>query len=139
MVSLQENKISEREWRKLVGMYNAIEDFDPLAVTNKDRMHRSIVDGIPEYLRGEIWCILCHSKQEKNSHSDGLYLKLIEMDNPEEEHRITKDVTRTFSNYPNISNDTEASGASWNTKAAENSLFNILLAYANYDAQVGYV
>jgi hypothetical protein len=23
-------KISEREWRKLVGMYNTIEDFDPL-------------------------------------------------------------------------------------------------------------
>lgn len=73
------------------------------------------MDGIPEYLRGEIWCILCHAKQEKNSHSEGLYSKLVDMENPEEEHRIGKDVTRTFSNYPNISDDHNDSSASWNT------------------------
>ena len=115
---MHENKVTEREWRKLVGMYNAIEDFDPLAVTNKERIHRSIVEGVPEHLRGDIWCILCHCKQEKNAHSEGLYRKLIEMDNPEEERRITKDVTRTFSNYPNISvenPDSESASASWST------------------------
>ena len=43
---------------------------------------------------------------------------MIEMDNPEEERRITKDVTRTFSNYPNISvenPDSESASASWST------------------------
>lgn len=79
-------------------------------------------------------------------HSENFYWKLVELENPEEEHRIQKDVTRTFTNYPIItqpssstSDDSETIGSSWNTKKGENMLFNILLAYANYDEQVGYV
>lgn len=30
--------ISEREWRKLVGMYSTIDDFDPLQVVNRARV-----------------------------------------------------------------------------------------------------
>ena len=138
-VSQVESPISEREWRKLVGMYNTIEDFDPMNVLGRDKIHASIVAGIPDYLRGEIWCILCNCKQEKSYHSEGLYSKLIDMENPEEEHRIQKDVVRTFTNYPMITEATDESSASWKTKTAENMLSNILLAYANYDTQVGYV
>ena len=135
----QISPIGEREWRKLVGMYDTIEDFDPMALVGRERIHESIVQGIPDYLRGEIWCILCHVKEEKASHSPNFYQKLIEMENPDEEHRIAKDVTRTFTNYPMITESTDESSASWKTKQAENALFNILLAYANYDSQVGYV
>jgi hypothetical protein len=28
--------ITEREWRKFVGMYNTIPDFDPLSMVSKD-------------------------------------------------------------------------------------------------------
>ena len=48
-------------------------------------------------------------------------------------------MTRTFTNYPVTSGDEEEKDSSWNTKKAEDQLFNILLAYANYDTQVGYV
>jgi hypothetical protein len=51
--------ISEREWRKLVGMYNAISDFDPLQIVSRERVKFSIINGIPDSLRGEIWCLLC--------------------------------------------------------------------------------
>ena len=132
--------ISEREWRKLVGMYSTIEDFDPLQAVSRARVKQSLISGIPDYLRGEIWCILCHVKQEKAMHSEDIYWKLVELENPEEEHRIQKDVTRTFTNYPIVtqpstsaSEDEETIGSSWNTKKGENMLFNILLAYANYD------
>ena len=44
--------------------------------------------GIPDSLRGEIWCLLCHVKREKSMHSEDIYRKLIDIENPEEEHRI---------------------------------------------------
>lgn len=131
--------ISEREWRKLVGMYTTIDDFDPLSIVSPERIKKSIIEGIPDSLRGEIWCLLCEVKKTKAKHSEDLYSKLIDLDNPEDEHRIQKDVTRTFTNYPVMSSETEQQENSWNTKDAEDQLFNILLAYANYDTQVGYV
>lgn len=33
-------------------------------------------------------------------HSEDIYWKLVDLENPEDEHRIQKDVTRTFTNYP---------------------------------------
>ena len=63
-------------------------------------------------------------------HSPDIYEKLISLDNPEEEHRIQKDVTRTFTNYP-MTNDKVDS--SWDTTKGQDMLFNVLLAFANYD------
>ena len=77
------SKISEREWRKLVGMYNTIEDFDPLSIVSKDRVKKSILTSIPDSLRGEIWCMLCHVNKEKSLHSDDIYYKLIDLENPD--------------------------------------------------------
>ena len=131
--------ISEREWRKLVGMYNTIDDFDPLSIVSADRIKKSVIDGIPDSLRGEIWCLLCEVKKTRSKHSEDIYWKLIDLDNPEDEHRIQKDVTRTFTNYPVMSGEEENVENKWNTKDAMDQLFNILLAYANYDTQVGYV
>lgn len=131
--------ISEREWRKLVGMYNTIDDFDPLTLVSSERIKKSVIEGIPDSLRGEIWCLLCQVKKQRAKHADDIYQKLIDLENPEDEHRIQKDVTRTFTNYPVPSGEEEEKDQSWNTKKAEDQLFNILLAYANYDTQVGYV
>jgi hypothetical protein len=124
--------VSEREWRKLVGMYNTIMEFDPLQIVNKERVRKTILVGIPDSLRGEIWCMLCRVKREKSIHSEKLYQKLISLDNPEEEYRIQKDVTRTFTNYPVVSTDEDKTGT-WDTEKGQQMLFNVLLAYANYD------
>jgi hypothetical protein len=83
-------------------MYNTIYDFDPLSIVDEKRVKESLIMGIPDSLRGEIWCLLCHVKREKSMHSDDIYSKLIDIENQEEEHRITKDVKRTFTNYPMV-------------------------------------
>ena len=128
--------VTEREWRKLVGMYNAILDFDPLQIVSKERVRKSLLVGLPDSLRGEIWCMLCRVQREKSMHSPEIYAKLIDLDNPEEEHRIQKDVTRTFTNYPMTENKVDHS---WDTEKGQSMLFNVLLAFANYDTQIGYV
>ena len=66
-----------------------------------------------------------------------MYEKLTEMENLKDEYMIKKDVTRTFTNYPMVASE-EKKDDSWNTKAGEEMLFHILLAYANYDTQTGY-
>ena len=134
----QVEPISEREWRKLVGMNNTIPDFEPMQTVSLERIQKSMMEGLPASLRGEIWCIVCHVKREKQMHAQDIYLKLIDLDNPEEEHRIQKDVTRTFSNYP-VSGQECDQDASWNNQIGQQMLFNVLLAYANYDSQIGYV
>ena len=125
--------VSEREWRKLVGMYNTIVEFDPLQIVSKDRVRKTLLVGIPDSLRGEIWCMLCRVQREKQMHSEGIYQKLIDCDNPEEEYRIQKDVTRTFTNYPIVGNSQEKD-STWDTDKGQQMLFNVLLAYANYDS-----
>lgn len=134
----QVEPISEREWRKLVGMNNTIPDFEPMQSVSMERIQKSMMEGLPASLRGEIWCIVCHVKREKQMHAQDIYSKLLDLDNPEEEHRIQKDVTRTFSNYP-VSGQECDQDASWNNQIGQQMLFNVLLAYANYDSQIGYV
>ena len=46
-------------------------------------------------------------------HAPGFYQKLLTIENPEDEHRIQKDVTRTFSNYP-VSGQEGDNDSSWN-------------------------
>jgi hypothetical protein len=75
--------------------------------------------------------MLCRVQREKSMHSETLYQKLIELDNPDEEYRIQKDVTRTFNNYPIIGSDDKT--GTWDTDKGQQMLFNVLLAYANYD------
>lgn len=65
--------ITEREWRKLVGMNNAIPEFDPIQSLNKERVRKSILSNLPDSLRGEIWCMICQVKRERNSHAPGFY------------------------------------------------------------------
>mmetsp|Transcript_6705 Transcript_6705/g.11259 ORF Transcript_6705/g.11259 Transcript_6705/m.11259 type:complete len:206 (+) Transcript_6705:615-1232(+) len=65
--------ISEREWRKLVGMHNTIAEFDPLQSVSPARIRKSLAVGIPDSLRGEIWCMLCCVQREKQSHSADIY------------------------------------------------------------------
>jgi hypothetical protein len=82
--------------------------------------------------------MICQVKREKAMHAPGFYFKLLEIENPEDEHRIQKDVDRTFNNYP-MSGSASDNDNSWNQDKGKEMLYNVLLAYANYDSQIGYV
>ena len=94
--------LSNKEWNTLVGIYKTDDNFDPLQVVDRERVRKSLLNGIPPNLRGDIWCMLCRCQREKDSHGEGLYKKLCDplVANPQDEHRIKKDVGRTFTNYP---------------------------------------
>ena len=63
-------------------------------------------------------------------HSDNLYQKLIEFSNDEDEKQIQKDINRTMAELQLWPED---------SKGGNNKLYNVLLAYSNYDNEVGYV
>lgn len=59
-----------------------------------------------------------------------MFFKLLEFENPDAEHMISKDISRTLSDLQMWRED---------LKAGNNKLFNVLKAYANYDNEVSYV
>ena len=63
-------------------------------------------------------------------HSSTLYPKLTQFSNDDVENMIKKDVDRTMSELGLWRED---------YKCGNNKLFNVLLAYANYDNEVSYV
>ena len=51
--------LSNQEWNTLVGIYRTDDFFDPLQVVSRERVRKSLLNGIPANLRGDIWCMLC--------------------------------------------------------------------------------
>jgi len=76
-------------------------------------------------------------------HGEGMYQKLLDpsLANPDDEIRIRKDIGRTFNNYPETLKYLKSENKNFNWKSEEGlkMLYNVLLAYANYDTQIGYV
>ena len=87
--------------------------------------------------------MLCRCNREKASHDPGLYHKLLDksMCKNNDEMRIRKDISRTFTNYPESLQALECQGKgfNWRSEEGQKMLYNVLLAYANYDSQIGYV
>ena len=79
-------------------METTMPEFDLMEAMDYKRLRKSILTKIPDSLRGEIWCMICQVKREKASHAPGFYEKLLTFENEENEHRIQKDVDRTFNN-----------------------------------------
>ena len=135
--------ISYHEWNTLVGIYKEDVNFDTLQVVERERIRKSLLNGIPSNLRGDIWCMLCRCNREKAMHGEGMYKKLADpsIANKNDEHRIRKDVGRTFTNYPASLKYLECEGKdfNWKSEAGQQMLYNVLLAYANYDSEIGYV
>jgi hypothetical protein len=98
--------LSINEWSTLVGIYRSSDHselgFDPLQIVSRERVRKSIINGIPPNLRGDIWCMLCRCQREKDMHGEGMYQKLQDtsISNPQNIIQIKKDITRTFTNYP---------------------------------------
>ena len=42
---------------------NLITDFELESYVSKERVRQSIVSGVPDSLRGEIWCLLCQAEK----------------------------------------------------------------------------
>jgi hypothetical protein len=135
--------LSINEWITLVGIYKGDDHFDPLQVVSRERVRKSILNGMPPNLRGDIWCMLCRCQREKDMHEEGLYKKLIDpsLCDPANLLQIKKDIGRTFTNYPQDLKYLECQGKDFNWKSdqGQQMLLNVLTAYANYDSQIGYV
>lgn len=131
--------IPEQEWSTLIAIAKQSDNFDPLMVVSRERVRKSLLNGIPPELRGHIWCMLCRSQREKDMHGEGMYIKLKDpsIANAEDVHRIKKDVNRTFNNYPDYK--PLEGHIDWRSEEAQQMLFNILVAYSNYDSRIGYV
>jgi hypothetical protein len=116
---------------------------DPLQFVRRERVRKSLLNGIPPSLRGEIWCMLCRCQRERDMHGAGMYEKLCDVSiaNKTDEHRIRKDIGRTFTNYPSSLEILQCEGKdfNWKSEAGQKMLYNVLLAFANYDSQIGYV
>lgn len=72
-----------------------------------------------------------------------MYQKLadVKIATHENSSQIKKDITRTFTNYPATLKYLQCQGKdfNWKSERGQNMLFNVLLAYSNYDSQIGYV
>lgn len=101
----------------------------PLGEVSRERLRSAVVQGVPVDQRGEIWCLLCNCDEEIKLHSGGLYQKLLAMEDPQEEYRISKDLRRTLPDLRLFFDD---------YKTGQNRLYNILKAYASFDSELGY-
>ena len=76
-------------------------------------------------------------------HGVGMYHKLLDpsLTNPDNESRIKKDITRTFNSYPETLQylRSEYKNFEWKSDEGLKMLHNVLVAYSNYDTQIGYV
>jgi hypothetical protein len=56
MFSMRPEPISDEEWANLLTGERDIKGI------SKDRLRQAIIDGIPNPIRGEIWCLMCGFK-----------------------------------------------------------------------------
>jgi len=59
--------ISDKEWRLII---KKKKDFNKIS---KDRIRRSIIQGIPGRYRGAIWCLLCDTESDANRHDSTIF------------------------------------------------------------------
>ena len=109
---------TKQEWE------NIIEKNFPLEKISKKKLRNSFIHGIPQELRGTIWKYICQVEKYRKGHSEGVYAKLLEIYNEDDEFCINKDLTRTITGFQ---------GFKINPTTGQNKLFNLLKAYANFD------
>ena len=102
----------------------------PREKLNKKKLRNSFLSGIPDNMRGEIWKYICRVEIEKNAHVSGIYLKLVATPNEEDQYCIQKDLARTII--------TGGTSYKMDPQTGCNKLFNVLMAYANFDREIGY-
>lgn len=97
---------------------------------HKEKLHRRIYKGIPNSLRTQVWCkLLCIEKVK--SENKGEYNKMLKLARKysTDARQIDSDVNRQFREHISFRER-------YSTK--QQSLFNVLTAYAMYNSEVGY-
>ncbi|CAG9317093.1 unnamed protein product [Blepharisma stoltei] len=122
MKSRLHKTFSREEWDLIIKR----NDFDNVS---KLRLRDSLIHGVPDDLRGEIWAYLTRASQLSLQFSSGVYNRLFESIDPNIANAIERDLHRTF---PDHFLFCERGGE------GQRALCNILYAYANYDPEVGY-
>ena len=72
---------------------------------------------------------MCECELESGYHSKEMYKNLLQLSNPNEEYKISKDIKRTLPDLQFFNED---------YKTGKNRLYNVLKAYATYDNELGY-
>ncbi|OMJ88847.1 hypothetical protein SteCoe_9151 [Stentor coeruleus] len=104
---------SSEEWEKILQI-GVIHNFD------QDRLKVSMKSGIPDNLRKEIWLFLTRSRLAA---APNVYLRLLSEPDDSVMSRIQRDLHRTFPSMKELNLQ---------------SLCNILIAYSQFDMEVGY-
>uniref|UniRef100_A0A182XXC1 Rab-GAP TBC domain-containing protein n=1 Tax=Anopheles stephensi TaxID=30069 RepID=A0A182XXC1_ANOST len=119
-----------KKWLKLLGLSSPPikRSWDDKAVQAKVR--KRVFKGIPEKIRGKVWCKLLNLEQVMKT-EEGKYKKMLELARnwSTEARQIDKDVNRQFRDhifYRERYSD------------MQRSLFNVLVAYSMYNSEVGY-
>uniref|UniRef100_A0A182JNQ2 Rab-GAP TBC domain-containing protein n=1 Tax=Anopheles christyi TaxID=43041 RepID=A0A182JNQ2_9DIPT len=119
-----------KKWLKLLGLSSqpVKRPWDDKAVQAKVR--KRVFKGIPEKIRGQVWCKLLNLEQVMQAEK-GKYKKMLELARnwSTEARQIDKDVNRQFRDhifYRERYSD------------MQRSLFNVLVAYSMYNSEVGY-
>ncbi|DAZ97671.1 TPA: hypothetical protein N0F65_009672 [Lagenidium giganteum] len=120
-----ENRRTQK-WVKMIGKQP--EDWEVCQLKNATKLKQRIRKGIPEALRGRVWCHLAGSTQMLIN-NPGVYRELVQKPGCVCEETISRDIGRTFPKHY-LFRDSGSLG--------QHALMNVLKAYAMQDVEVGY-
>ncbi|CCI40039.1 hypothetical protein ABG067_001143 [Albugo candida] len=115
-----------QKWIRMIG--KQLEDWEVCRLKHASLLKKRIRKGIPEALRGRVWCHLAASTQMA-MHNPGVYRELLQTIDIPCEDSIARDIGRTFpKHYLFHAKNSLGQGA----------LMNVLKAYSLHDPDVGY-
>ncbi|RLN58937.1 hypothetical protein BBJ28_00022414 [Nothophytophthora sp. Chile5] len=120
-----ENRRTQK-WVKMIG--KQLEDWEVCQLRHAFTLKKRIRKGIPEALRGRVWCHLAGSSQMLLNNS-GAYHELLQTVHVPCEETIARDIGRTFPRH-SLFRDRASLG--------QCALMNVLKAYSLHDPEVGY-
>lgn len=112
-----------RKWVKMIGPR-----FERWERSRAKLRQKRIRKGIPEALRGRVWCHLLES-DVMMAQNPGVYRQLVNRPNAPCPDAILRDIGRTFPKHAMFASS---------DSMGQNALTNVLHAYSLYDPQVGY-
>ncbi|GLD96315.1 hypothetical protein PINS_up004998 [Pythium insidiosum] len=120
-----ENRRTQK-WVKMIG--KQLEDWEVCQLKNARKLKSRIRKGIPEALRGRVWCHLAGSTQMLHN-NPGVYRDFLSVSRVPCEETIARDIGRTFPKHY-LFHD--------RTSLGQCALMNVLKAYSLHDPDVGY-
>ncbi|ORX68475.1 RabGAP/TBC [Linderina pennispora] len=107
---------------------NLINDYERVAKAESRKLARLVHVGIPRAIRGTVWQLMTGARNDASL--GDAFRALVDKDaDPKIEKLIRHDLARTFPKHAYFK---DAGGA------GQEGLYNVLHAYAQYDAEVGY-